>query len=215
MLVAVVLIFVICWGPIMINDLLVAFRVLDDLHEGELRPLRITFFLLSYFNSCTNPIVYAFMSRHFRNTFKSTLFLLCRKYPIFQRRSLQTRCSYETRSVSFHTGKTQNVVQDAFDKDMVPNGYSPSVGNSCVWGLKIHLTREEHSKWKIFVTRPKGDHCSRKEVFSLTAESLLSVGLPINYSICFHEKQLTFSFKCSFFCIGRQILSDQSFPLEV
>ena len=133
MLVAVVLIFMICWGPIMINDLLVAFRVLDDLHEGPLRPLRIAFFLLSYFNSCTNPIVYAFMSRHFRNTFKTTLFLLCRKNPILHHGTLQTRCSYETRSVTFHTGKTANIVQqDTFDRDTVHNGYVTSVGNSCV-----------------------------------------------------------------------------------
>ena len=114
----------------MTNDLLVSFKLLDNLHEGILRPLRITFFLMSYFNSCTNPIVYAFMSRHFRNTFKYTLFLLCRKYTIVHHQKQQAKYSCETRSMSFHTGKILNVVNDNFDKDKVSNGYNVCVRNS-------------------------------------------------------------------------------------
>lgn len=130
MLVAVVLLFMICWGPIMTNDLLVSFKLLDNLHEGILRPLRITFFLMSYFNSCTNPIVYAFMSRHFRNTFKYTLFLLCRKYTIVAHQKQQAKYSCETRSMSFHTGKILNAVNDNNDKDKVTNGYNVCIRNS-------------------------------------------------------------------------------------
>ena len=132
MLVAVVLIFMICWGPIMTNNLLVAFRVLNDLNEGPMRPMRIAFFLMSYFNSCTNPLVYAFMSRHFRNTFKQTLFILCRKYTTVyhHHQQMTARYSCDTRSVSFHTGKSLHVMNDATDKDKVLNGYNGCRGTS-------------------------------------------------------------------------------------
>ncbi|KAL5016741.1 hypothetical protein ScPMuIL_006330 [Solemya velum] len=72
MLIVVVTVFVICWGPILINNLLVGFNVTPFLHTGVLKPLRKTFFLLCYLNSCMNPIIYAFMSKHFRESFKLT-----------------------------------------------------------------------------------------------------------------------------------------------
>jgi len=103
MLVAIVLIYLICWGPITVNNLLVSFNLIDDLHQGFLRPMRMIFFLLSYVNSCTNPIVYAFMSRHFRNTFQYTLFLLCRKYTLVRQNRKFGRYSVETRTASFHS----------------------------------------------------------------------------------------------------------------
>ncbi|XP_053393811.1 allatostatin-A receptor-like [Mercenaria mercenaria] len=109
MLVAIVVLFMVCWGPITVNNLLVAFGYLDDLHQGYLRPMRITFFLLSYFNSCTNPLVYAFMSRHFRNTFKQTLFMLCRRYTILRPQRPLTRLSTDHRSASFQSGHTTSI----------------------------------------------------------------------------------------------------------
>ncbi|KFM76629.1 hypothetical protein X975_00994, partial [Stegodyphus mimosarum] len=40
MLVAVVVLFIICWGPILITNLLTAFDVLDRLNYGYLKPMR-------------------------------------------------------------------------------------------------------------------------------------------------------------------------------
>lgn len=127
MLVAIVLIYLICWGPITVNNLLVSFGVIDDLHQGFLRPMRITFFLLSYVNSCTNPIVYAFMSRHFRNTFQYTLFLLCRKYTLTRQNREFGRFSVDTRTASFHSG--QNTPSQS---SRVPYGVWPSWSDHCV-----------------------------------------------------------------------------------
>ncbi|KAH3872819.1 hypothetical protein DPMN_036042 [Dreissena polymorpha] len=110
MLVAIVCIYLVCWGPITTNNLLVSFDLVDNLHTGFLRPIRITFFLLSYINSCTNPIVYAFMSKHFRNSFKHTLFLLCRKHTHLERDSFRPKGTFgDTRSASFHSGLTPSI----------------------------------------------------------------------------------------------------------
>ncbi|CAL1530344.1 unnamed protein product, partial [Lymnaea stagnalis] len=73
MLIVVVVLFVVCWGPILINNLLVAFDVLDKLHVGPLKPLRMAMSLLSYLNSSLNPLVYGFMSRHFRRGFRDAI----------------------------------------------------------------------------------------------------------------------------------------------
>lgn len=70
MLIIVVVLFALCWGPILINNVLVAFGILNDIHMGFLKPMRTAFSLMSYANSCVNPIVYGFMSKNFRDTFR-------------------------------------------------------------------------------------------------------------------------------------------------
>ncbi|XP_052256364.1 LOW QUALITY PROTEIN: pyroglutamylated RF-amide peptide receptor-like [Dreissena polymorpha] len=73
MLVAVVVVFIICWAPILTNDLLVALEILPELNIPPYKYMRETFHLMSYINSCVNPIVYGFMSRNFRQMFKRAL----------------------------------------------------------------------------------------------------------------------------------------------
>lgn len=73
MLVAVVVLFIICWGPILITNVLTAFDFLNRLNYGYLKPMRTAFHLMSYFNSCINPCVYGFLSANFRNSFKAAL----------------------------------------------------------------------------------------------------------------------------------------------
>ncbi|XP_046543503.1 QRFP-like peptide receptor [Haliotis rubra] len=86
MLVAVILIFVVCWAPILISNVLTAFRVIHHLNYGYLKPMRQTFYLLAYANSVMNPFIYGFMSKHFRDTFYQSL-CMCVKGREFQRRS--------------------------------------------------------------------------------------------------------------------------------
>ncbi|XP_053212856.1 type-1 angiotensin II receptor-like isoform X2 [Panonychus citri] len=73
MLVAVVILFILCWSPILIINLLTAFGTLHQLNYGYLKPLRTAAHLLSYLNSCINPLVYGFMSKNFRASFKAAL----------------------------------------------------------------------------------------------------------------------------------------------
>ncbi|XP_062615949.1 QRFP-like peptide receptor, partial [Saccostrea cucullata] len=77
MLVTIIILFMISWGPITTNNLLVSFDILDNLHMGTLKHVRQAFYVLSYFNSCVNPIVYGFMSKNFRKAFIIALGFMC------------------------------------------------------------------------------------------------------------------------------------------
>ncbi|XP_076352790.1 QRFP-like peptide receptor [Tachypleus tridentatus] len=112
MLVAVVLLFVTCWAPILSTNVLTAFGYLHHLNYGYLKPLRTAFHLLSYFNSCVNPCVYGFMSQNFRSSFKSALRMcMCagKKQRIRGHSSLS-----RTRTTSISYGRSTAVVNDGF-----------------------------------------------------------------------------------------------------
>nr|WHL35492.1 elevenin receptor 1 [Aplysia californica] len=101
MLVAVILVFVICWAPILISNTLTAFGYLHHLNYGYLKPMRQAFYLMAYANSCINPIIYGFMSRHFRNTFYHAL-CTCWKSPRHtrSRAMLHRQASWQSRSTN-------------------------------------------------------------------------------------------------------------------
>uniref|UniRef100_A0A1B6EG53 G-protein coupled receptors family 1 profile domain-containing protein n=1 Tax=Clastoptera arizonana TaxID=38151 RepID=A0A1B6EG53_9HEMI len=63
MLVLIVIVFILCWGPLLIDNVLTAWGVLDSQKLGLQKYLATTFHLMAYFNSCVNPIVYGFMSK--------------------------------------------------------------------------------------------------------------------------------------------------------
>lgn len=73
MLIVVVIIFVLCWTPILVINVLTAFKVMPTLNYGHIKAIKTTFHLFSYANSCVNPIIYGFMSRNFRASFKAAL----------------------------------------------------------------------------------------------------------------------------------------------
>jgi len=76
---AIVVLFAICWGPTLIDNVLVEFQILGRLSLGYLKYMRQAFVLMSYFNSCVNPVVYAFMSKNFRAGLRHLEELLCSK----------------------------------------------------------------------------------------------------------------------------------------
>ena len=102
MLVAVIVLFTICWAPSLIDNVLVAFGVVGKLNYDYLKHLRQAFALMSYFNSCVNPVVYAFMSKNFRATFKYAL-CSCVKGREYGR---QYRYSKQAASKTFTTSAT-------------------------------------------------------------------------------------------------------------
>ncbi|KAI5697002.1 hypothetical protein M8J76_011013 [Diaphorina citri] len=64
----------------------------------------IAFHLMAYLNSCVNPIVYGFMSKHFRESFKKTL---CHKKSLTRKRTLSF--SLHTRTTSLRLGENRIV----------------------------------------------------------------------------------------------------------
>ncbi|PVD23758.1 hypothetical protein C0Q70_17031 [Pomacea canaliculata] len=102
MLVVVVMLFAVCWGPLLAHNVLVASGVLEAYHYGYLKPLRQALFLMSYLNSCLNPFVYGFMSAHFRASFRQALFSCCH-FRLRKRIAFDTAASFRSRStvVSF------------------------------------------------------------------------------------------------------------------
>ena len=73
MLVIVISLFAVCWAPVLIDNVLAAFEVVDKYNYGAIKHMRQAFSLMSYANSCVNPMVYAFMSKNFRDSFKAAM----------------------------------------------------------------------------------------------------------------------------------------------
>ncbi|XP_024085853.1 trissin receptor-like [Cimex lectularius] len=73
MLVAIVIVFIVCWAPLLIDNVLTSWEVLPRLRHGALKQMATYFHLLAYFNSCVNPVVYGFMSKNFRESFSKAL----------------------------------------------------------------------------------------------------------------------------------------------
>ena len=103
MLIAIICIFVICWAPYLIDNVLVAFDILHQLHYGYLKPMRQAFVVMSYFNSCVNPMVYAFMSRNFRETFRYAL-CMCINKEMARKSRYERQLSFTTKSSAYASG---------------------------------------------------------------------------------------------------------------
>ncbi|XP_078680734.1 QRFP-like peptide receptor [Branchiostoma floridae x Branchiostoma belcheri] len=65
-LVIVVVLYAIFWGPMLILNLAMKFELVDR-YTQAVYAMRLAFTLLSLLHSCVNPIAYAFVSRNFRS----------------------------------------------------------------------------------------------------------------------------------------------------
>ncbi|XP_030622144.1 KISS1 receptor b [Chanos chanos] len=70
MVVVMVLLFTVCWGPIHVLILLQAFGPPGPRRSYALYKLKIWAHCMSYSNSSVNPLVYAFMGANFRKAFR-------------------------------------------------------------------------------------------------------------------------------------------------
>ncbi|XP_073997680.1 QRFP-like peptide receptor isoform X2 [Rhodnius prolixus] len=101
MLVAVVIVFILCWAPVLVDNVLTSYDILPHIREGTLKQLATYFQLLAYFNSCVNPLVYGFMSKNFRESFSKAL--CCRrKVP---RRQLSVSHTRTTSLINYKSSK--------------------------------------------------------------------------------------------------------------
>jgi hypothetical protein len=128
MLALVVLLFAVCWGPALVQNLLTAWGHLHHLHHGYLKPLRQAFFLMSYFNSCINPIVYAFFSRNFRQSFKMAI-CACIKGKAFVR-AYRYSVSAASSRASHYVHTNGRTLTSVYERDGVTMGGGSSGGDT-------------------------------------------------------------------------------------
>ena len=74
MLVAIVVIFVVCWTPLLSINILQSLKLVRLRTQPWAKHLKTVASLLAYLNSALNPIVYGFMSRSFRDRFRKSIF---------------------------------------------------------------------------------------------------------------------------------------------
>ncbi|XP_074605128.1 cholecystokinin receptor type A-like [Brevipalpus obovatus] len=66
MLIFVVLIFFLCWGPRLVLNILLKYTSVMMAYDHQIYSIRVTCYLLSFIHSALNPFIYGFMSSNFR-----------------------------------------------------------------------------------------------------------------------------------------------------
>lgn len=143
----IVIVFAICWCPIQIMLILMRLQI----HKITATYVAIQVFAhtLGYMNSCINPIVYAFASENFHNSFKrSSLGRLCRHcLPC-----IGTPTDHHERSITnlrnFHTTTSMLNHQGQHGHSMVVNHFSSSIRDK-TRGAKSNELRVESPRGRI------------------------------------------------------------------
>nr|XP_054764955.1 neuropeptide Y receptor type 6-like [Lytechinus pictus] len=89
MLAIVVALFILSWGPLLTYTLI--YRFIEDIPYNVHALLSLFLHLLAACNSCINPIIYAFLSKNFRQSFKQTITCHTHKHRRSKRRRLGMR----------------------------------------------------------------------------------------------------------------------------
>ncbi|KDR10933.1 Cholecystokinin receptor [Zootermopsis nevadensis] len=106
MLVAVVVLFVLCWAPLLILNVLYAYEILSKYsNDGDNKNIQSAFTVMAYSNSCINPLVYGFMSKNFRESFYKALCRCCRGGRVPKRNTSVS----QTRTTSVRFGRSVSI----------------------------------------------------------------------------------------------------------
>ena len=73
MVTSVIATFAICWLPTHVSFLVEAFASVHEYYRIEMVTFQIIATCLAYANSCLNPVIYAFLSENFRQSFRELL----------------------------------------------------------------------------------------------------------------------------------------------
>jgi len=75
MVTAVIVTFAACWLPTHVAFLVEAFTSIGEYYRVEMVAFQIVATCLAYVNSCLNPVIYAFLSENFRQSFRELVFV--------------------------------------------------------------------------------------------------------------------------------------------
>ncbi|XP_072018990.1 QRFP-like peptide receptor [Amphiura filiformis] len=92
MLMVVVLLYAICWGPLLLVSIFIRFNLLDQ-YSNEVFYASIFCHILAFANCTVNPIVYGFMSRNFRKTVITAFKNCCGSGSNLQRNTYNSTCN--------------------------------------------------------------------------------------------------------------------------
>ena len=71
MLLAIVLLFAVCWSPTLIDNVLVEFGLVNRYHHGYLRYARQAFALMSYYYHCYYHCNYNYYNKYYNNYYNN------------------------------------------------------------------------------------------------------------------------------------------------
>lgn len=176
MLIFVVLIFFLCWGPRLVLNILQKSTL--DQYDYTLYTLRIIFYLLSLTHSAINPFIYGFMSSNFRK-------MMCSCSSNNNANSLS--CTINTPSGTFNSANNQNNIigclrnsmyntgsdlQIDQDKSLINTTYN-SVSNDFLISLppsnNYRSSQDLEFNFKVIV---HGNDCSKNRINNLDSKSL-------------------------------------------
>ncbi|KAG1666280.1 putative aldolase class 2 protein [Nymphon striatum] len=168
MLLAVVVLFLFSWTPLLILNLLTSYEIVPELNIGFTKYLRISFRLIAYANSSINPVVYGFMSKSFRDSIKIAFRLMVRGRQMSQfnsSRSTRNMSLSGRRSAPSHSfngkGPTQYGKED-------PRMYKEEDYGILIMIIHAHVLRQVKSlsltlnRWRVETTADREDYRSRR-----------------------------------------------------
>ena len=106
MLILVVLLFLICWGPRLVMEIII--KCCLSVFNNLTYILRIAFYLSPFVHSCLNPIVYGFMSTKFRRRVFRVFDRICLKVCRRNRSATQLKNKRMSTSMSNSNSMARN-----------------------------------------------------------------------------------------------------------
>ncbi|KAI0240061.1 hypothetical protein LSAT2_009242 [Lamellibrachia satsuma] len=123
MLLTIIGIFLFCWGPKLILNIMKRHKLGYILHRDVAFYIMLVIHLLPYIQSCVNPIIYSIMSNNFQRSLRSACHTYCH---------CRSRCSRLVR-------------RQSSDYDMDPKSYN---GNTYQTYLRSPLVNHHSVEWR-------------------------------------------------------------------
>ena len=95
MVVIIVLVFILCWLPFFVTQIVNLFYIIPE--TNVMAAVYFILVILTYVNSCANPVLYGFLSENFKQSFRKVLCV----------RSTNVTCSGGTEQVTLRSAALQ------------------------------------------------------------------------------------------------------------